>query len=65
MRKLSESIVSVTTEIYSYDTFEEYNIHFEQMQANGWVGATNGGCESHWMTTYTLRETNTTILSRL
>lgn len=64
MRKLSESTRKLKTEVYSYESFEEFSIHFEEMQSNGWVGATTGGCHSHWLTTYTLRDSKTTVLSR-
>lgn len=58
MKLLTLGQVTVITEVYSYDSQEELNDHFELMQQNGFIGSSVGDSSSRWATTYTKRVTH-------
>ena len=55
MRKLTSSTTTINTVIYTYNTHEEFEQHFNEMQTDGWVGTFIGTGEAKWLTTYTKR----------
>lgn len=55
MRCLSTSITIKETQVFIYDSQEEFEKHFNLMQSQGWVGSSIGTVHDKWVTTYTKR----------
>lgn len=55
MLRLTSSTTTIRTDIYTYNNHEELEKHFDEMQANGWVGSFVGTTENSWVVTYTKR----------
>lgn len=55
MRRLSNTKVITETQIFAYNSTEELENHFNQMQSEGWLGASIGTDHDKYMTTYSKR----------
>lgn len=52
MKKLASTTKPHKIEVYVYDSYEEYQKHYNSMVADGWCGSSLAKNMKNWMTSY-------------